>query len=193
MLAAAHSIAAGDSALEVVLGLGVVLTFGGVLLRALAARFPGSRAAAPVRARRDVAGGPTPEPRQRASSMGPSSPLEEPTRALAVIADVCEPETRSVSDDCLAPLARTLDGGRRMLAAEERVGATLARLPVGLWLIERNVLVGARRIPFVALGATGVFAICPSDGAWNADDFAVMSDLAGHLARQLPGYESPGL
>jgi hypothetical protein len=192
MLATAESIAAGDGALEVVLGLGVVLTFAGVLLRAVATRVSRSRVGAAVTARLDAAGmpaagAPMSTHRQEACQ------LEAPMPALVELAAICEPEARRLSDECLAPLARTLDSSRRLLAAEERVAAALAELPVSFWLVERNVLVGSRRIPFLALGATGVFALCPSDGAWTIDDLAVMSDVAGHVRQQLPGYAGPVL
>jgi hypothetical protein len=189
MLAAAKSIA-GDGALGVVLGLGVALTFGGVLLRAVAARLSGSRAAAPVRARPEATARPS-AGRLVSSNRPPPNRLEDPVRGLAAIADACEPESRRLPDDCLAPLARTLEGSRRLLAAEERAAAALAGLPVGFWLVERNVLVGARRIPLLALGATGVFAICPTDGAWTIDDLGVMSDLAERVRRQLPDAAGP--
>ena len=65
----------------------------------------------------------------------------------------------------------------------------LAALPEGFWLVERNVQLGVRRIPFLVMGATGVFAICPTDGAWTLHDLHVLSELADRVRRQLPGYE----
>ena len=193
---AAQPIAAGDGALEVVLGLGVAVTFAGLLLRAVR-RLSRSRLSAAVTARLDAAARQT---AAAATAGAPASPrtdevrqLEAPMRALVELAEICEPEARRLSDECLAPVARTLDSSRRLLAAEERVAAALAELPVSFWLVERNVLIGSRRIPFLALGATGVFALCPSDGAWTIDDLAVMSDVAGRVRRQLPGYTGPVL
>src|SRR4051794_5708188 len=116
MLSAADSIADHHAALRVVLGLGVVLTFGALLLRTFAARLSGSRVAAAVAERLDASAG----PRLSATAhMRLAGQLDSPGCGLAVIADVGEPESRRLTDDCLAPLARTLDGSRRLLAAEE--------------------------------------------------------------------------
>src|SRR4051794_24565393 len=192
MLATAVSIAAGDGALEVVLGLGVVLTFGGVLLRAVASRVSRSRVGSAVTARLDAAAVPA-TGRPMSTHRPHVSQLQGPMPALVELAAICEPQARRLPDECLAPLARTVDGSRRLLAAEERVAAALAELPVSFWLVERNVSIGSRRIPFLALGATGVFAICPTDGAWTIDDLAVWSDVAGEVRGQLPGYAGPVL
>ena len=188
---AAQSIAGDDSALEVVLGLGVMLTFTGVLLRALTGRVSRSRLGMAVTGRLDAAARPRGAPvlEQPRESGQP----EDPRSALVELAAICQPEARRLSDECLAPLARTLDDGRRLLAAEEHVAAALAELPVSFWLVERNVFVGARRIPFLALGATGVFALCPSPGRWTIKDLAEWSDVAAQVRAQLPGYTGPVL
>ena len=105
------------------------------------------------------------------------------------VVDAPEPELTRLRAETLAPLARTLDESRRLRAAEARVADELAGLPDGLWLVEHDVLVGVRRIPFLVLGATGVFAICPTDGAWTLEDLRVMSELGGDVHAQLPGYD----
>ena len=188
---ATQSIAGDDGALEVVLGLGVMLTFTGVLLRALTGRVSRSRLGMAVTARLDAAARPS-------EASAPAQPqatgqLEHPPAALVELAAICEPAARRLSDECLAPLARTLDDSRRLLAAEERVAAALTELPNSFWLVERNVFVGSRRIPFLALGATGVFALSPSDGQWTVEDLADWSDVAARLGAQLPGYAGPVL
>jgi hypothetical protein len=76
----------------------------------------------------------------------------------------------------LRSLARS-NKGRRLGAAEARIAWELAALPEGFWLVERDVRVDGRRIPFVVIGATGVFLICASYGAWTLDDLHVMSEL----------------
>ena len=91
----------------------------------------------------------------------------------------------------LERLGRTLDESRRLHAAENRVAEELAALPETSWLVERDVHIGARRIPFLVIGATGVFAIGPTDGAWNLRDLRVLSELGEHVRRQLPGYDGP--
>jgi hypothetical protein len=101
---AAQSIAGDDGALEVVLGLGVMLTFTGVLLRALTGRVSRSRLGIAVTARLDAAARPS---RARAPALPQATvPLEDPLPALVELAAICAPEARSLSDECLAPLAR---------------------------------------------------------------------------------------
>ncbi len=188
---AAQSIAGDDGALEVILGLGVMLSFTGVLLRALTGRVSRSRLGMAVTARLDAAARPSGAPTP--SSPEEISQLEDPMPALVELAAICAPTARRLSDECLAPLARTLDDSRRLLAAEARVAAALTELPNSFWLVERNVFVGSRRVPFLALGATGVFALCPSDGHWTIEDLADWSDVAAQVGAQLPGYAGPVL
>ena len=183
-----ESIAGEGGGLEVILGLGVVLTFGGLLLRAVGGRFARSRAGTAVRAWLDAAAQPSAEP-SASSNRERVSPVAGRARELAVLADLCEPESRRLSEGCLAPLGRTLNVSRRLLVAEESVAFALAALPVEAWLVERNVLVGALRIPFVALGATGVFAICPTGGPCSPDDLVLIDEAAERVRQQLPGYE----
>jgi hypothetical protein len=116
---------------------------------------------------------------------GPASPPPER------IAAVSEPEVARLTSETLAPLGRTLDRARRLGTAEDRVAAELATLPGGFWLVERYVLVGTRRIPFLVAGTTGVFVICATDGAWTLHDLHALSDLADDVQRQLPDYDGP--
>ena len=67
--------------------------------------------------------------------------------------------------------------------------ASSPRFPNGFWLVERNVGVDGRRIPFLVIGATGVFLICASDGAWTLDDLHVMSELGDQVGKRMPGYD----
>ncbi len=181
---AVESIAGDDGGLEVILGLGVVLSFGGLLLRAVTGRLARSRVGTALTAWLDAAAQPSSEP-----SGSPVSLVAGRARELAVLADLCEPESRRLSEDCLAPLGRTLDVSRRLRVAEESVALALAGLPVQAWLVERNVLVGALRIPFLALGATGVFAICPTGGLCTPDELVLIDEAAERVREQLPGYE----
>jgi hypothetical protein len=83
-------------------------------------------------------------------------------------------------------LADVLDRSRRLIAAEERVAHELAC--AGGWVVERYVLVGTRRVPFVLLGPGGVFMLCTTDGAWTMYDLEVLSRLGDELRERLPGY-----
>lgn len=190
MLAALEPIAGDGGVLEVVPGLGVALVFAGVLVRALAARARAIRQRSrPVAARTAAKSMPA---AARVKADARRSPIHPPDAAATrgtVLVDVCEPESRRLPDDSLAPLAHTLDESRRLHAAGQRVAAELTGLDGQFWLVERDVAVGARRIPFLVLGATGVYAVCPTDGSWTLGDLAVMSGLADHVRLQLPGYE----
>jgi hypothetical protein len=185
---AVESIAGDDGGLEVILGLGVVLTFGGLLLRAVTGRFARSRAGTAVTAWLDAAAQPSAGP-SGSSKREPVSLVAGRARELAVLAELCEPESRRLSEDCLAPLARTLDVSRRLRVADESVALALAGLPVEAWLVERNVLVGALRVPFLALGATGVFAICPTGGPCTPDELVLIDEAAERVRELLPGYD----
>jgi hypothetical protein len=210
MAAAPESIAGADGPLNVMLGVGVALLFAGIVVRALAARTRGAaawrRLGCPHWRTRGPRSSPTLDavvtgadrlsaravtascsalPRSLRPFTGPS----EPVTALPGVSDAPEPELTRLRTGTLAPLARTLDESRRLRAAEARVAAELAGLPDGFWLVERNVRVGAHRIPFLALGATGVFAICPTDGRWTLDDLVVLSELGERVRGQLPGYD----
>jgi hypothetical protein len=188
---AAQSLAGDDGVLEVILGLGVMLTFTGVLLRALTGRVSRSRLGMAVTARLDAAArpsaAPVPSPPQQISE------LEDPMPALVELAAICAPAARRLSDECLTPLARTLDASRRLHAAEARVAAALTELPSGFWLVERNVSRVRAGSRFLALGATGAFALSPSPGQWTIDDLADWSDVAAQVRAQLPGYTGPVL
>ncbi len=83
-------------------------------------------------------------------------------------------------------LADVLDRSRRLIVAEERVARELAG--VDGWVVERYVLVGTQRVPFVLFGPGGVFTLCASDGAWTLYDLEVLSRLGDELRDRLPGY-----
>lgn len=91
----------------------------------------------------------------------------------------------------LAPLAGVLEHSGRLRAAEDRVAAELAMLADGRWLVERSVRVGSGRIPFLVLGAGGVFVLWGTDGAWTLADLRFMADRAAEVRRRLPGYGGP--
>ena len=55
-------------------------------------------------------------------------------------------------------------------------------------MVERYVLVGTQRVPFVLLGPGGVFTLCATDGAWTLYDLEVLSRLGDELRDRLPGY-----
>ena len=94
----------------------------------------------------------------------------------------CSPET-------LEPLAQNLDTSHRLGVAEARVAETLAGLPSDRWLVERYVLIGGHRIPFLALGETGVFVICALTGPPAWDELRLPAQVAEQqVMPMLPGY-----
>jgi hypothetical protein len=94
----------------------------------------------------------------------------------------CSPET-------LEPLAQSLDTSHRLQVAEARVADTLAALSSDRWLVERYALIAGHRIPFLALGETGVFVICALTGPAAWDELRLPAQVADqHVMPQLPGY-----
>ena len=110
-------------------------------------------------------------------------------RRVRALASSSAPPTSAVAPAALGAidrLADVLDRSRRLIAAEERVARELAC--AGGWVVERYVLVGTRRVPFVLLGPGGVFTLCATDGAWTLYDLEVLSRVGDELRDRLPGY-----
>ena len=186
-----------DTALYVLIAAGVTLLAVGLALRRLVAAGErqdrdhiGRSLGSPSRetgerpARR--AGGDDDSPRRADSErVAPAPPgvYAPPTTAVRAEHTTCVLQLGSIS-----AFASTLDRSRRLIAAEERVARTLAELPEGCWIVERYVLVGAHRIPFLVAGAGGVFALCATDGAWTMNDLDVLSRLRNDVRGQLPDY-----
>lgn len=226
MFAASEPIAGADTPLNIVLGVGVLLLFAGILLRALAAHHRNLVGVPPLRALLRAMTPHTTAPNQHrgapdatpghpgaetqpAQASPSTSRRPEPAaaprvevpdrRASADVGtapsspgpDVPEPELTRPSLSAVEGLGRTLDESRRLQAAEETVASDLAALPDDFWLVERNVQLGVRRIPFLVMGASGIFVICATDGAWTLHDLHVLSELGDHVRRQLPGYDGP--
>jgi hypothetical protein len=184
-LAASTSSASPDGPWVVILGIAVVLVFVAIVVRGLWRCTRGPRPAA----RRALAERPTAaEPFAGAEVSRPSDWPDEPSIALA---DAPEPELTRLDHSTLVPLGRTLDRSKRFRAAEDRVARELDTLAYEFWLVERYVVVGARRIPFLVAGATGVFVISATDGAWTMFDLDVLSDSADDVRSQLIGYDGP--
>ena len=96
------------------------------------------------------------------------------------------------STETLEPLARSLDTSHRLAIAEARVAQTLGTLPSDRWHLERYALIAGHRIPFLALGETGVFVICALTGPPAWDELRLPAQVAEqHLMPTLPGYTGP--
>ena len=93
--------------------------------------------------------------------------------------------------ESLMGVSRIFDRSRRLLVAEELVSRELLRRHAPDWMVERHVLIGEHRIPFVIVGPGGVFPLCVTDGAWTQHDMKVLSLAADALGDGLPAYDGP--
>ena len=93
--------------------------------------------------------------------------------------------------ETLEPLAEHLDASHALALAESRVAQTLAALPSERWLVERYALIAGHRIPFLALGETGVFTVWALSGPPLWDELPIPAHVATHVERALPGYTGP--
>ena len=93
--------------------------------------------------------------------------------------------------ETLEPLAQQVDHTRRLAVAEDRVGTVLGALARDRWLIERYVLIGGRRVPFLILGETGVFVLWALSSPAQWRDPAFVHAVATDVKDRLPGYGGP--
>jgi hypothetical protein len=197
---------AADSTLPTLLGFAAIalLLFGPVAAHASRRRRNGRARHArslPTRARRakpHAAPGRMPPDYATASAneraAGPiRAPRTGPAEATRPAATPAPPggAPSTVAPDTLAPLGERLDRSRRIGLAEARVADVLDRLPRERWLVERYVMVGGHRIPFLVLGETGVFLLWALDEAPGWDDLPFVNHAAGAIADLLPGYHGP--
>ena len=59
------------------------------------------------------------------------------------------------------------------------------------WLVERYVLIGGRRVPFLILGETGVFVLWALSSPAQWRDPAFVHEVATDVKDRLPGYGGP--
>jgi hypothetical protein len=185
MLPTAEPTTGAEAPLDVILGLGVSLAFVGFVVRALAGRWSN---------RHRLHDQPHPErgaawAATRVTGPRALHPEDAACRWSEAAAETPEPELARLTSESLGPLAHVLDKSRRLNVGDDRVAGELGALPRGLWLVERGVVIDGRRIPFLVMGATGVFLVCPSDGAWTLHDLHVMAELGEEVHRRLPGYD----
>jgi hypothetical protein len=185
-----------DPGLGAVVGAGVMLVAFGLVLRWLTGAGGRSRRDA-LEARKEAAVA------SQAASAGPEedTPERPGCRRAATtpsgFSDLPLPESLAgdrgpvLGSASITALAATLDRSRRLVAAEEFVARALAGLPTGCWIVERYALVGGRRIPFVVVGAGGVFVLAASDGAWTMGDLEGLASAGEHVRELLPGYPGP--
>ena len=183
LLAASDPATGTDGPQAAILGIAVGLIFAGIVVRAALQRWP-RRAASPALPERSTIRQPTNDP-------AASPPTRRTDAPLIALADAPEPELTRLEPSALSPLGRTLDRSKRFRVAEELVARELDTLPHDFWMVERYVVVGARRIPFLVAGATGVFVLAATDGAWTIHDLDALSDSADDVRSQLRGYHGP--
>jgi hypothetical protein len=112
----------------------------------------------------------------------PRIAMPEPDRPTAA------PPTIRLEAAALEPLGACLECSRRVAVAEARVADALARLPRERWLVERYVLVGGLRVPFLVLGETGVFALWGLDQTPGWGDLPVVNRAGDAVQALLPDY-----
>ena len=93
-----------------------------------------------------------------------------------------------LSPEQLEPLARDLDHSRRLAACEAKVAPALDALPADRWLVERYVLIGSHRVPFLILGETGVFVLWAMAGPLQWRDLSFFDEIARYVENAVPGY-----
>jgi hypothetical protein len=183
LLGASDPATGTDGPLAAIVGIAVGLIFAGIVVRALLQRWP-THTDSPTLPERSTN-------RQPPHALPAGQATRPPDPPPIALADVPEPELTRLEPSTLIPLGRTLDRSRRFRAAEDLVARKLHALPHDFWLVERYVVVGARRIPFLVAGGTGVFVIAATDGAWTIHDLDALSDAADDVRSQLLGYHGP--
>ena len=88
-------------------------------------------------------------------------------------------------------MAEHADHTQRLAIAEARVERVLATLPSEGWFVQRFALVAGDRIPFLALGEHGIFAIWAIGGSPQWTDPEFVSTIASNLKHRLPQYPGP--
>jgi hypothetical protein len=121
--------------------------------------------------------------------------VAQPERAATAAASTFSPVpagpgARFVPED-FELLIQRVDHTRRLAVAEQHVAAVLSTLPPDRWFVERYVLVGGYRVPFVVLGECGVFAIFPISVRPQWGDTAYVTKLADYVKRCLSRYPGP--
>ena len=60
------------------------------------------------------------------------------------------------------------------------------------WLVERDIAIaGGGRIPWLVMGASGIFALEACDGCWTLERLAALAVRVDALGAALAGYEGP--
>ncbi|MBV9196109.1 MAG: hypothetical protein JO168_18390 [Solirubrobacterales bacterium] len=131
------------------------------------------------------------EPDRSAAPVNPAvtrEPAQQPeTEAREAVPPPANPGAR-YSPETLEVLGQHLDNARRLAVVEDRLAPLLGALPRDRWLVERYVVIAARRIPFVVIGETGVFAMWALSGQPRWDDLPVLGSVAQEVRNLMPGY-----
>lgn len=93
-----------------------------------------------------------------------------------------------LSPEQLEPLGQDLDNSRRLAASEAKVAPLLATLPADRWFVERYVLIGSHRVPFLLVGETGVFVLWAMAGPLQWRDLSFFDEIGRRVETALPGY-----
>ena len=94
-------------------------------------------------------------------------------------------------DRMLRDFGRHLGWHGRTRRVNDELERKLGGLDRFAWHIERDLLICSVPIPFVLLGAPGLFLLQGSRGQWTSEDIDLMSRAARKLASVLSDYPDP--
>ena len=163
-----------------VVGLAVALVLAGCALRRLAR----VRRALGIGQDADPRAGSAPAAPERAEPGTESPPRREPSPWPEATARL-EPAT-------LDALGEVIGEARRRRVAGERMQRELVPVLEAGWLVERDIAIGGGgRIPWLVMGASGVFALEACDGCWTLERLAALAVRVDALGAALAGYDGP--
>ena len=163
-----------------VVGLAVALVLAGCALRRLAR----VRRALGIGQDADPRAGSAPAAPEHADPGTESPPRREPSPWPEATARL-EPAT-------LDALGDVIGEARRRRVAGERIQRELVPVLEAGWLVERDIAIGGGgRIPWLVMGASGVFALEACDGCWTLERLAALAVRVDALGAALAGYDGP--
>jgi hypothetical protein len=126
-----------------------------------------------------------------AMSASPVGEVREPPAAKTVGPTPPRLAAGRCSWETLEPLARRVEGSRRIAVADARVTNVLTVLPRDRWLVERYALISGHRVPFLLLGEAGVLTLWPVESGPSWGDIEFTNDVANVIKSLLPAYRGP--
>jgi len=92
----------------------------------------------------------------------------------------------------LDALGEVIGKARRRRVAGERMQRELVPVLEAGWLVERDIAIaGGGRIPWLVMGASGIFALEACDGCWTLERLAALAVRVDALGAALADYDGP--